>query len=421
PQPGTDVEAVARDVAATQSTGTWVALPGETEALRDRHAARVLSIDGEAPAWIVRIGFPGENVDGQIPLLLATVYGEAAAAVEMRLVDLELPGAFIAGFSGPRLGIAGLRERLGVVGRPLLITMVKPALGLTPDRSAEVVRAAALGGADLIKDDELLVSVAASDPVERVRAHEQALREVFEATGHRAINFVNVTDRPDRMVETARRAVDAGASGLMVDHLTVGTAALASLAEDPSIGVPILAHFAFSAAVSGSPRTGVAPHIAIATLPRLAGADVLVCPSPYGSLRSTRDELLRAARAATSPLGSVRPAWPMPGGGLHAGLVPVHLADLGIDHAFGAGGAVHGHPMGAAAGAAAIRQAFDAAVAGRPLADAAAEHAELAAALETWPEPALEPPGRPASGVAAARPARGGAAPDGRAPSEREW
>ncbi len=59
--------------------------------------------------------------------------------------------------------------------------------------------------------------------------------------------------------------------------------------------------------------------------------------------------------------------------------------DLGIDFAVGAGGAVHGHPMGATAGARAIRHAIDAAVRGEPLAEAAARHPELAAALARWP------------------------------------
>jgi len=71
-------------------------------------------------------------------------------------------------------------------------------------------------------------------------------------------------------------------------------------------------------------------------------------------------------------------------------LVPGLTADLGADYAVGAGGAVHGHPMGAAGGARAIRQAIDATAAGRTLADAAREHPELAAALAAWPEP---PPG----------------------------
>ena len=62
------------------------------------------------------------------------------------------------------------------------------------------------------------------------------------------------------------------------------------------------------------------------------------------------------------------------------------IADLGTEFAIGAGGAVHGHPMGPVAGARAIRQAIDACLQGEPLADAAQRLPELAAALTTWPE-----------------------------------
>jgi ribulose 1,5-bisphosphate carboxylase large subunit-like protein len=67
-------------------------------------------------------------------------------------------------------------------------------------------------------------------------------------------------------------------------------------------------------------------------------------------------------------------------------MVPRLVADLGIDWALAAGGGVHGHPMGTAAGARSIRQAFDAAVRGESLADARKESPELASALEKWPE-----------------------------------
>ena len=48
------------------------------------------------------------------------------------------------------------------------------------------------------------------------------------------------------------------------------------------------------------------------------------------------------------------------------------------------GGAIQGHPGGAAAGGRAMRQAIDAAVAGIPLSEYAQAHPELAMALETW-------------------------------------
>ena len=49
-----------------------------------------------------------------------------------------------------------------------------------------------------------------------------------------------------------------------------------------------------------------------------------------------------------------------------------------------AGGAIHGHPLGPAAGARAFRQAIDAVMAGVPLADAGKADRELGLALELW-------------------------------------
>ena len=164
-------------------------------------------------------------------------------------------------------------------------------------------------------------------------------------------------------------------------------ASLATLAEDPALPVPILGHLAFAGAIYAAPRTGVSSHLVLGKLPRMAGADVVVYPSPYGSLRYSRFKHLRLAQALTDPFHGLRPAVPTPGGGLHPGLVPQLVADLGHDFAFGAGGAIHGHPGGALAGARAIRQAMDAVARGVPLGEAAGEQPELAAALHRWPMP----------------------------------
>jgi len=69
---------------------------------------------------------------------------------------------------------------------------------------------------------------------------------------------------------------------------------------------------------------------------------------------------------------------------VHPGVVARYVRDAGTDVVLGAGGAVQGHPQGPAAGVRAMRQAIDAAVAGRDVRDAAREHPELAAALERF-------------------------------------
>jgi 2,3-diketo-5-methylthiopentyl-1-phosphate enolase len=408
---GVDIHRAAGALAELQSTGTWVALERETDVIRQRHAARVVSIwevpdhetappaDRDARDWVLQIAYPTHNIGAQIPLLLATVYGECASSGQLKLLDLHLPEAFVGAFKGPKFGLDGIRELVGATDRPLLITMLKPALGLTPKESAEVFYQAAIGGSDGVKDDELLVSHPWSHYLDRVREHERAAQAAFDETGHRTLYFVNITDRPDRLVSNAYRAIEAGASGLMVDFVTVGTSALSMLADDPAIAIPIMGHLAFAGAIYASPSSGVSSHLVLGKLPRLAGADLIVYPSPYGTLQYTRSKHLRLAQALTDPFYGIRRTVPTPGGGLHAGMAPRLVEDLGIDFAFGAGGAIHGHPMGAAAGARAIRSAIDAAVRGQSLADAAATQPELAAALEAWPQEGTDPEsgsGRPA-------------------------
>jgi 2,3-diketo-5-methylthiopentyl-1-phosphate enolase len=394
---GDDIHAAANTVAEMQSTGTWVTLERETTAIRERHAARVIAIwevpdpddgvsgDRDVNDWVIQIAYPSHNIGNQIPLLLATVYGECASSGDIKLIDLHLPEPFVAAFKGPKFGLDGIRRLVGATDRPLLITMMKPALGLTPKESADVFREVAIGGSDAVKDDELLVSHPWSHFLDRIREHERAAQAVFDETGHRTLYFVNITDRPDRLVQNAYRAIEAGASGLMVDYLTVGISALSMLADDPAIAVPILGHLAFAGATSAAPRNGVSSHLVLGKLPRLAGADTVVYPSPYGTLRFSRSEHLRLCQTMTDAFHEIRPMLPTPGGGLHAGMAPRLFEDLGIDYAIGAGGAIHGHPMGPAAGARAIRQAIEATVRGEPLADAAAAHPELAAALARWP------------------------------------
>jgi ribulose-bisphosphate carboxylase large chain len=60
------------------------------------------------------------------------------------------------------------------------------------------------------------------------------------------------------------------------------------------------------------------------------------------------------------------------------------LEVLGNDIVLQAGGGIHGHPDGTAAGARAMRQAVDAWMEGMTLEEYAADHSELERALKKW-------------------------------------
>ncbi len=79
-----------------------------------------------------------------------------------------------------------------------------------------------------------------------------------------------------------------------------------------------------------------------------------------------------------------KPSFPVPSAGIHPGLVPLIMGDFGPEVVVNAGGGVHGHPEGAAAGGRAFRQAVDATKAEIQLEKYAENHEELRIAIERW-------------------------------------
>jgi 2,3-diketo-5-methylthiopentyl-1-phosphate enolase len=265
--------------------------------------------------------------------------------------------------------------------------MIKPCTGYSVDVGAELFRAAALGGCDIVKDDELLADASFNSVADRVTRYLQIEKEVFEETGEHTLYTVNVTDSVPKVFENARHAVEIGANAIMVNYLAVGFPVLQALAEDPVVNVPILAHMDVAGALYMSPWHGISSHLVLGKLPRLAGADVVVFPAPYGKAPVIPDRFVNVARNLRFPMHGLKPAFPMASGGITPSMVPQVVEDLGPDVVIGSGGGIHAHPDGPVAGAKAFRQAIDATMQGVPLKEAAGSHPELAKALETWVDP----------------------------------
>ena len=392
----TDILRLASSIAIEQTTGTWLPVPEETPELRRRHAGKVVAIyeapfyEFEVPSnietrkYVVQIAFPEVNFGAQIPMLLSTVIGNISMMGRIKLLDLKFPERFVKDFKGPKFGIQGIRKILDISKRPLLNNMIKPCTGFPAEVGARLFYKVAVGGVDIIKDDELLADPPFCPLEERVRKYMEAADRAYEETSEKTLYTANITDRVDKIIGNAEKAIDAGANALMLNYLTVGISALRSLAEDPSIKVPILAHLDFAGTMYESPFSGMSSTLILGKLPRLAGADVVVYPNPYAKFSFLRERHIQIAQALRNSFYSIDPAFPMPGGGIHPGMVPTIVGDLGSDCVIGAGGAIHGHPMGPTAGAKAFRQAINAIMEGVSLQDAARENTELKSAIDLW-------------------------------------
>lgn len=400
---GDDPARAADIIAGEQSSGTFTAVPGETPELKARHGARVEQLEvldhGEQPSLPVampsrrytrcrlRLSWPLENLGPSLPNLLATVAGnlfELRQVSGLRLLDLRLPPAFAAAAPGPAFGIAGTRRLAGVARGPLIGTIVKPSVGLSPAQTADTVRALVAGGIDFVKDDELQADGPHCPFDERVRAVMRIVREAAERSGRKAMVAFNLTGEIDEMRRRHDLVLAEGGSCVMVSLNSVGLAGLLALRRHAQL--PIHAHRNGWGYLSRSPVLGwdYAPW---QLLWRLAGADHLHVNGLANKFSEPDDSVLAAARAVLAPAFDRHPLAAMPvfsSGQTGRQAAPTY-AGLGCaDLIHAAGGGILGHPAGIGAGVAAMRQAWDAAMAGTPLAEHARQHAALHAALDVW-------------------------------------
>lgn len=195
------------------------------------------------------ISFPVELLSGDCGQLLNVMFGLSSLKPGVRVARLHLPDSALRLWPGPRFGRTGLREWVGVPGRPLVCGVLKP-LGLSPGALADLAFQFALGGLDLVKDDQGLANQPFCPFEERVARCAEAVAGANRETG-RACRYVpHVSGSWDDMRQRSLFAKQAGAGGLMVCPGLTGFDALRELAREVSIALPILSHRACSGASS---------------------------------------------------------------------------------------------------------------------------------------------------------------------------
>jgi len=371
------IQKAAEAIAAEQSTGTWTAVSGQDNPL----AARVILAEGDN----VEIGFPEELFEpGNIPQYLSVVAGNLFGLGDLkkvRLQDIFFPESVLSAHKGPRFGIEDARKILGVYGRPLVGTIVKPKVGLDPAGTAAVAAAAVRGGLDLVKDDETLTNQSFCPLIPRLEAVMSALDKVETETGKKAFYAVNVTAGSDKILERAEQAVDHGANMVMIDVLTSGFSALEELSTH--LRVPIHVHRTMHGAFTRDKGHGISMPV-ISKLVRMTGGTNLHTGSYMGKMARETLENDLSRDALRGDWHGYKRVFPVASGGVYPAKVHGNLDGYGIDCIVQAGGGVHGHPDGTTAGARAMVQATDAWMKQIPLKEYAKDHKELETALKFW-------------------------------------
>ncbi len=391
----------AEAMAGEQSSGTFLPVPGETPELKERSAARVVALEDLGPvpapslpgagraerphqAGRVTLSWPIDNMGPSLPNLMAAVAGnlfELRQLSGLRLLDLRLPEEFAAANPGPQFGVAGTRRLAGIRGWPLIGTIVKPSVGLDAEATAALVAELAAAGLDFVKDDELQGDGPGCPFETRARAVMREIERAADRTGRKLMFAFNLTGEIDEMRRRHDLVLSLGGTCVMANLTGVGLAGFLALRRHAAL--PIHAHRNGWGALSRAPALGF-DYVPWAKVWRLAGADHMHVNGLRNKFCEPDESVIRSARSMLEPMFPTKPCTAMPvfSSGQTAAQIWDTYAALGsADLIFAAGGGIMAHPGGPAAGVTALRDAWDAALAGEPPASRAARSPELAAAL----------------------------------------
>ncbi|HEV2479460.1 MAG TPA: ribulose-bisphosphate carboxylase large subunit family protein [Puia sp.] len=386
-------EAAAAILAGEQSSGTFVAVPGETEELKARFAARVESVQllatVETPAIpggagfqkgpfhraAIEVSWSIENCGYNLPVLISTVQGnlyELSAFTGLKLMDLDIPASFAQHYPGPAFGIEGCRRLTGVHDRPLIGTIIKPSIGMTPQQTAELVKTLAGAGIDFIKDDELLSAAANSSFEDRVAAVMKVINDHADKTGKRVMYAFNLSAEIDTMLRRYEALVKAGATCAMVSLNSVGLAGVKKLGDLRQLAIH--GHRNGWGMLNRHPLLGI-EFPAYQKIWRLAGVDQIHVNGIQNKFWESDDSVVRSIEACLTPFLGGYSILPVVSSGQWGGQAPeTYRRTKTVDLLYMAGGGIMAHPDGPAGGVTALREAWQAAVDGLTVEEAAKKY-----------------------------------------------
>jgi ribulose-bisphosphate carboxylase large chain len=395
------VEKAAASLAGEQSSGTFVEVPGETTELKQRFAARVEKITpretvtepalpgaksatGKFQRAEVVVSWSLENMGHNLPTLVSTIQGnlyELKQFTGLKLMDLEVPASFARHFRGPKFGVAGCRELTKVEGRPLIGTIIKPSIGMTPQQTADLVKTLAEAGIDFVKDDELMANPPHSPFDERVDAIMRVINAHADRTGKKVMYAFNVSDELDAMQRHYEKVVNSGGTCAMISLNSVGLSGAKKICDLGALAIH--GHRNGWGMMNRHPLLGI-EFPAYQTLWRLAGVDQLHVNGIANKFWESDDSVVRSmAACARSFLGSM--ALPVVSSGQWGGQAcETYRRTKTVDLLYMAGGGIMAHPAGPAAGVRSLQKWWEAAVEGLTLEQAAAKYPELKKSVEKF-------------------------------------
>lgn len=239
-------------------------------------------------------------------LIAGDIFGSPYFNDGLMLFDIKLPKRLDSMFPGPQYGSNGIMNDFTsqTDKKSILGLLLKPDVGVTKEYYADLVEAAVQGGIDYIKEDELTLDSKICSRISRIAE----ISKRIENSKRPVLYAANVTSPPHLILECSLKAIEHGATAILVNGLQVGLDTISYLASNASVKVPIHFHRAGYDILSTGCKSISTPLLT--RFFRLAGADIVHVGSPLGGLFC--DEIIKSnLLQLTKPINNIKSSLPV--------------------------------------------------------------------------------------------------------------
>ncbi len=312
----------AQALALEQSIEMPLAAVADARVLRDV-VARVDGLDAQPDGTtLAHLALSAESIAGDAGQLMNMLFGNSSLLGDVEVVAVQVPASLAAHFGGPSLGIEGVRELTRAHGRALTCTALKP-IGSSAADLARMTGIFADAGIDIIKDDHGWAAHGKASFEQRVAACQREVDRANRGRTGRTLYAPALSGDADAMREQLHFAQGHGISMALLTPMLAGLSNFSALRREfPTIA--LLAH----PALAGNQ---IAPAALLGTLFRVFGADAVIFPNHGGRFSYSATTCEAIATRLREPRAGLRPALPVPAGGMSVERVPEIVADYGLD------------------------------------------------------------------------------------------
>jgi ribulose-bisphosphate carboxylase large chain len=324
----------------------------ETPELVENHAAKIIGDQhtlSTSTSGTITIAYPAVNIDWDedgISQLLCMIQGgqtDIDHIIKCRVTDIDIENI---PKLKPKFGLSGIRELTKIYDRPLLGCILKPKTGLSPKDVAAIVKEMVEGGANIIKEDEILGNPSFCKLQDRL----EYVRDVIQDKNIVYLTCINAD--ADRVIEKASIVRMLGVNGI---HLNIWSG-LGTYAALRRKDYPMVLHYQKSGdkVITNKDNPYGIEWSVLCKLAVLSGVDTIHAGMWGGYLSDDPVDLKHTMDLLTS--NNIVPALSC---GMTAELIPRVTEKFGIDYLANVGGAVHTHPDGIRAAVRILRNAID--------------------------------------------------------------